>query len=157
MPELEIAEYNEYNTFARDWGACDDGDDAEIRLTWQLLGQLDDTELLIQLPEWLAEEKIGFVDGATPTEFVGRIDRETDKAILFGESAAAPPLKKRAHRIHELEESLDQEFSDDDRREWLVERLAEHRQAFERREDAPELAEEWLPKSQIQWAVQRID
>lgn len=33
----------------------------ETRLRWQLLGQLNDDELFIQIPEWLADEKLGFL------------------------------------------------------------------------------------------------
>lgn len=158
MADLEIAEYREYDAFAQDWSA-DGGsqEETEARLRWQLLGQLDDDELLIQLPEWLANEKVGFVDGATPTEFVGRIDQETKQTIRFIESAAAQSLSKRAHRIQKLEESVESGAEDADREEWLTDRLEEHRQAFEQREDAPGLAEEWLPKNQVQRAVRRID
>lgn len=71
------------------------------------MGQLDPDELLIKIPEWLAEENIGYVDGGTPTEFVGRIERETEKAILFADSASAHPLMRFAHRITNLEEGSD--------------------------------------------------
>lgn len=124
MSELEIADYSDYEVFAREWQAPGGGDDdTAVRLRWQLLGQLAADELLVQLPEWLAEEKIGFVDGATPTEFIGRLDRETEQAIRFVESAAAPPLLKRAHRIHKLEEGIAGALGDDDRQAWLTDRL----------------------------------
>lgn len=48
----------------------------KIQLLWQLLGQLDPDELLIQIPNWLAEQKVEFVDGSPPAEFIGRIDLE---------------------------------------------------------------------------------
>lgn len=91
------------------------------------------------------------MEGAPPTEVVGRIERETEKAILLRDSAAAWPLMKLAHRIHGLE----QNEGDSDRDEWLDDCLAEHRRAFERRENVPELADEWLPKSQLQRVVRR--
>lgn len=56
------------------------GDD-DTRLLWQLLGQLDDDEVLIRIPAWLAEEKAEYTEGAPPTEVVGHIERETEKAI----------------------------------------------------------------------------
>jgi hypothetical protein len=166
MTDLDVREYSDYDEFVREWHASDLDElgvsleeargqgrinEDDTRLRWQLLGQLDDEELLIEIPEWLAEEKVGFVDGATPTEFVGRIERETEQAILFGDSASAKPLTKLAHRIHQLE----QDNSDADRDEWLANRLEEHRQEFEQREDAVELQEEWLPKSQLIHIVRR--
>lgn len=145
MADLDILEVTTYEEFAQEWG------DGDTRLLWQLLGQLDDEEVLIRIPEWLAEEKAGYVEGTPPTEVVGSIERETEKAILLSESAAARPLMKLAHRIHELE----QNENDPDRTEWLDRRLAEHRRTFERREDVPELADEWLPKSQLQCIIRR--
>jgi hypothetical protein len=148
MTDPDIQEVDSYEEFANEW---DEGNENTTRLLWQLLCQLDDEEVLVQIPEWLAEEKAGYVDGAPPTEVVGRIERETEKAILLGDSAAARPLMKLAHRIHELERTED----DSDRNEWLDDRLAEHRQAFESREDVPELADGWLPKSQLQHVIRR--
>lgn len=145
MADLNVREVATYEEFTQEWG------DGETRLLWQLLGQLDSDEVLIQIPEWLAEEKVGYVEGTPPTEVVGRIDRETEKAILLEDSAAARPLMKLAHRIHQLEQDED----DPDRNEWLDDRLAEHRQAFERREDVPTLADGWLPKSQLQHVIRR--
>ena len=121
---------------------------------WQLLGQLENDELLIQIPQWLADQKVGFVDGRTPTEFVGRIDRETEKAILFTDSASVRPLAKLAHRIHQLETSIEH-ASNDDHQEWMENRLKQIRERFESREDATTLSEGWLPKSQIQRAIRR--
>ncbi|MFB6229272.1 MAG: hypothetical protein ABEH88_12110 [Halobacteriales archaeon] len=147
MTDLNVRAVATYEEFVQEWG------DGDTRLLWQLLGQFDDDEVLIQIPEWLAEDKAGYVDGAPPTEVVGRIERETEKAILLDDSAAARPLMKLAHRIHELE----QNEGDPERNDWLDDRLAEHRQAFESREDVPELADGWLPKSQLQCVVQRRD
>ena len=149
MADLNLTEYATYEEFAETW----DAPDADTRMLWQLLGQLKDDEVLIQLPEWLAEENVGYVDGATPTAFVGRIERETEKAILLGDSADARSLMKLAHRMHQLEEGN----ASDDSREWLDDRLADHRRAFEEREDVVTLQDEWLPKSQILHAVRRFD
>ena len=166
MTGFDIQEVDNYDDFVWTWHAeeldipldeaRDQGliNEEETRLRWQLLGQLDDDELLIQIPDWLADEKVGFVDGSTPTEFVGRIDRETEKAILFADSAAARSLTKLAHRIDHLEDGIE-EVDDPARRDWLESRLQDIRNRFERRDDAPTLAEEWLPKSQIQRAVRR--
>lgn len=145
MTDLDVTEVTTYEELAQEWG------DGDTQLMWQLLGQLDDDEVLVQIPEWLAEEKAGYAGGAPPTEVVGRIERETEKAILLADSGAARSLMKLAHRIHELE----QDEGDLDRNEWLDDRLAEHRRAFESREDVPALSDEWLPKSQLQHVVCR--
>ena len=147
MADFTITECATYEEFTRAW----DGSESDTRMLWQLLDQLDPDEVLVQLPEWLAEEKVGYVDGATPTAFVGRIERETEKAILFGDSADARSLMKLAHRMHQLEEGN----ATGDSQEWLDERLADHRQAFEEREDAVTLQDEWLPKSQFRIPVRR--
>ncbi len=118
-------------------------------MSWQLLGQLDDNELLIQLPEWLAEEKIGFVDGKTPTEFVGQIDRQTESAIHFTNSAVAPPLKRLVHRIQHLEKGIENPGDDETCSEWLENQLREERHAFDHRTEITGLSEEWIPKSQV--------
>lgn len=167
MASLDIHEYTDYDAFVRAWHVADLDDqgvslaeareqgrinEADTRLLWQLLGQLDPEELLLQLPEWLAEEKVGYVDGATPTVFVGRIERETEKAILFEDAAAAQSLMKLAHRIHQLE----QDDTESSRDEWLQTRLEKHRRAFEQRADAVELQDEWVPKSQVVRAVRRV-
>ena len=166
MADLQIQEFDDYDEFVQEWYAekldvpLDEArnrsliNEDKTRLLWQLLGQLEDDELLIQIPQWLADQKVGFVDGTTPTEFVGRIDRETEKAILFTDSAAARSLTKLAHRIHQLEHSIEN-AADDDRRDWMENRLQQIRERFESREDATALSEEWLPKSQIQRAIQR--
>jgi len=166
MTEFTIEEYATYEAFAQEWHAetLDDHGvslaearkrglitEDETRMRWQLLGQLDDGELLIQLPEWLAEDKVGFTDGAIPTEFVGRIKRETEQAIQFVDAAAAQSLLKLAHRIHQLEQATEEGDTD----EWITSRLEDHRDAFERREDVVTLNEAWLPKSQVIRAVRR--
>lgn len=145
MTDLDVREVANFEEFENEWG------DGDTRLLWQLLDQLDDDMVLVRIPEWLAEEKAGFVEGAPPTEVVGRIERETEKAILLDDTAAAQSLMKLAHRIHELE----QNEGDPDRNDWLDDRLAEHRREFEKREDVPELADGWLPKSQLQCVVCR--
>lgn len=146
-PNLDITEYATYDDFAQAW----DGSDKDTRMLWQLLGQLDEGEVLIEIPEWLAEEKVGFVDGAIPTVFVGRVEEETEKAIRLTESAAARSVKKLAHRIHQLEQNED----DPDRNEWLNRQLRERRREFEERADAVTLKEEWLPKSQLRHVGRR--
>lgn len=158
MPALQVPEVATFEEFVRAWLPDEfesgDGiedihfDETEMRLLWQLLGQLDRDEVLVRIPEWLAEEKAGYVDGAPPTEVVGRIGRETEKAILLDHAASARPLMKLAHRIHELEQR-------EDRTEWLDNRLAEHRQAFDDRDGIPTLADGWLPKSQFEQVVRR--
>ena len=148
-------EYTDYGNFARAWS---DTDDDETRMLWQLLGELDRDEVLIHIPPWLAEAKIEFVDGATPTTFVGRIDRQTDEAIRFVESASARPLAKLTHRIPNLEAGIERVGnSDEDRREWLEDRLRQTRIAFENRDDTTALTEEWLPRSQLHNVVRRTD
>lgn len=169
MVDFEIQEFENYEDFVREWhnDALDEHavslkearhqdliNEDETQLLWQLLGQLDPDELLIQIPEWLADQKISFVDGSIPTEFAGRIDRETEKAILFTHLASARSLTKLAHRIHQLENSIE-DTNDEDRYEWMVNRLQNVRERFESRDNAIVLSKEWLPKSQIQLAVRR--
>lgn len=148
-----ITEFADYDAFAREWQGDNEQD---TRMLWQLLGELEEDEVLIRIPEWLAEEKVGFVDGAAPTTFVGRIDRETDKAILFADSASARPLMKLAHRIRSLEDGRKNAGDDDNRREWLASRLREKRREFEARDNTPGLQEAWVPKSQLLQAVRRV-
>lgn len=171
MPPLEIRSFETYDTFARQWhaetlaeteGSLEDARDRGLlneqgtRQLWQLLGLLDDEELVIQLPEWLAEEKVGVTDRGPPTTFVGRITRDTEKAILLEESAAARPLMSLAHRIHSLEDGLSQTGADHDRRDWLERRLREKRAAFEDRDELVGLRDEWIPKSQVELAFRRV-
>ena len=112
MPTLEIRTFETYDGFAGEWHAktLSDTDisleasrerglfnEQGTRQLWQLLGLLDDEKLVLQLPGWLAEEKVGSTESATPTLFVGRVTRETEKAVLFEDSAAARPLMSLAH------------------------------------------------------------
>jgi len=166
-----ITAYSDYDAFARAWHADELAqhevtlrkarerdliDEDSTRMLWQVLGELDEEEVLLRIPDWLAEEKVGYVDGATPTTFVGRIDRETEKAIRVVDSASARPLLKLANRIHHFKQGIEREKgADKDRREWLEQRLTAKRREFEDRDDIPGLAEEWLPKSQLRNVVQR--
>lgn len=148
MADFEIREVRTFEEFTRLW----ERNETDARLYWQLLGQLNADEVLVELPEWLVEEKVGFVDGATPRAFFGRIEDETQKAIRLADSAAAKPLLKTAHSIHRLEQE-----EGTDRNEWLDRRLAEHRRAFASRDGSPSLREAWIPKSQIKTAIRRVD
>lgn len=150
---MQAQTFTEFDRFKEAW---DSHDESYLTLLWQLLARLDDDELLIELPDWLAAEKVGYVDRATPTEFVGRIDRETEKAIKIVDSAAARPLAKLAHRMEHLEQGLEEiEPSDPDRHELLTARLRSVSSDFHARVDVPALQNEWLPKSQILHAVRR--
>lgn len=159
MAGLDIKHASTFEEFVRIWHdlAADNEitavSDDDTRLLWQLLGQLDEDEVLVRIPQWLAEEKAGYSDGAPPTEVVGRIERETEKAILLDDTAAARPLMRLAHRIDELESTENATERD----AWLDRRLAKHRRAFETREDVPGLSDEWLPKSQLERVVRRRD
>ncbi len=148
MAAFDVETVATYEVFADRWAASDQ----ENRLYWQLLGQLEPNELLVRIPEWLAEEKVGYVDGAVPHAIIGRIDRETAQAIKLADAVGAPSLLKLAHSIHELERD-----EGTDRNEWLDRRLAEHRQSFANREGAPRLADPWLPKSQLELAIRRAE
>lgn len=165
-----ITEYADYDSFARaghsgtlaDYDvsleeARERGllDEQRTRQLWQLLGLLGTDELLVRLPEWLAEEKVEATDRATPTMFVGRISRETEDAILFEESAAARPLMGLAHKIHSLERGIGNTGAGTDRREQSEDRLRDYYQQFRDRDDLPSLSDEWLPKSQLVTALQR--
>jgi len=79
---------------------------------------------------------------------VGRIGRETEKAIPLEDTAPAEPSMNLVHRIHEL-------VQNEDRTEWLDNRLAEHRRAFDERDGIPTLADGWLPKSQLEQVLRR--
>ena len=146
MPDFAIQTYTTYEAFAADWAVPD----KETRMTWQLLEQIDDDEVLVELPQWLADENVGYTQGSVPTTFVGRIATESDEAIQLADSAAARSIRKPAHRISQLEQS-DSDKQDD----WLDDRLAEHREEFNQRDDAVSLNDEWLPKSAIVQAVKR--
>lgn len=147
MTDLDVQGVATYEEFVQVW----DTDDGQTHLLWQLLGQLDDEEVLLRIPEWLAAEKAGFLDGAPPTEVVGRIEHETEKAVQLDDAASARPLMKLAHRIHQLERNE----GDFDRNDWLNDCLTDHRRAFESRDNVPMLADEWFPKSQIETVVRR--
>ncbi|PSP84821.1 hypothetical protein BRC83_04145 [Halobacteriales archaeon QS_1_68_17] len=164
-----ITEYANYDAFVREWHSETLADDdislekardrgrlneQQSRQLWQLLGLLDPDELLIQLPEWLADEKGGSMD-RTPSMFVGTITRETDDAILFENSAAARPLIQLAHKIHSLEKGIENIGTDTDHHERLAKQLQDHQQQFCDRDDLPSLSDEWLPKSQLVAAVRR--
>lgn len=167
-----ITEYVDYDSFARAWHSdtlTDYGvsleearergllNEQKTRQLWQLLGLLGTDELFVQLPEWLAEEKVEVTDRATPTTFVGRISRETEDAILFKESAAAQPLMGLAHTIHSLEKGAENAGADTDRHERSENRLRDLYQQFRNRDNLPTLSDEWLPKSQLITAVQRCE
>lgn len=167
-----IAEYAEYDSFARDWHA-DDLDahgvtlrnarergllnEQDTRQLWQLLGRLDDGDLFVHVPEWLAEKKVADTERRTPTTFVGRLARETEEAIRIEEAAPAHRLMRLAHRIHSLERGIETTSADDGRRDELERRLEEKSREFHRRDDVPGLSDEWLPKSQLIDAVRRSE
>ena len=163
-------DYADYESFARRWHAetLDDRgvsleearkrgllNERDTRHLWKLLGLLGEDDLFVQIPEWLAKEKLRDADGIIPTTFVGRVTRETEDAILFENSASARPLMQVAHGIHSLERGIENTASDDDLREELVTRLRKKRRKVANRDDAPILSDEWLPKSQLITAVQR--
>lgn len=165
-----ITEYADYDSFAREWHSdtLNDRDvsleearergllnEQDTRQLWQLLGLLDESDVFIQLPEWLAEEKVGSPDKISSPTFVGHVTRETEDAILFKDSAPAHRLMRLAHKIHSLEHGIENTVADDDHRERLEDRLREKYREFENRDDVPNLSDEWLPKSQLMTAVQR--
>ncbi|UTF55802.1 hypothetical protein [Natronosalvus rutilus] len=165
-----ITEYADYDSFARAWHSDTLADydvsleearergllnEQKTRQLWQLLGLLGTDELFIQLPDWLANEKVEDTARTTPTMFVGCISRETEDAILFKESAAARPLMGLAHKIHSLEKGIENTEVDTDRHERSENRLRDHYQQFGNRDDLPTLSDDWLPKSQLITAVQR--
>jgi len=146
MLELGIQTYTAYDEFAADWPAPD----KETQMTWQLLEQIDDNEVLVELPQQLADESVGYTQGSVPTVFVGQIAAESDEAIQLADSAAARSIRKLAHRISQLEQN-----DSDEQDDWLDDRLAEHREEFNQRNDAVSLNDEWLPKSAIVQAVKQ--
>ena len=165
-----ITEYTDYDSFAREYhsGILADTDlsldearergllnEQRTRQLWQLLGLLDSKELLVQLPEWLAEKKVESTDRTTPTIFVGYISNETEDAILFEASTAVRPLMGLAHRMHSLEKGIERTEDDTDRHDRLTDRFREHERKFDDRDDLPSLSDEWLPKSQLVTAVRR--
>jgi len=60
MPSFAIQTYTTYEEFAADWSAPE----KETRMTWQLLEQIDDDEVLVELPQWLADENVGYTKGS---------------------------------------------------------------------------------------------
>ncbi|RKD93810.1 hypothetical protein [Halopiger aswanensis] len=167
-----ITEYADYDAFAREWHARDLEshsvtlsearargllNEQDTRQIWQLLDLLEDDELFLHLPQWLADEKVDGADGDgdAPTTFVGRLSRETDKAILVEDSAATHALMRLAHGIRSLERGLENTGADADRREELEQRLQAKYRQFETREGAVGLADEWVPKSQIRSTIRR--
>jgi hypothetical protein len=145
MGLLTVDIYSDYDDFLSDYPATE----PNARLLWDLLGQLSGDELLVKIPSWLAEEKVGYVEGSAPTEFIGHVEEETADAVKLADAAAARSLMKLAHRIHRLE------LGEPDGNDWSQRRLEEHRRRFERREDAETLQDKWLPKSQIEHVVRR--
>lgn len=152
MVPLEITEVSTFDEFVETWPDSDEAvDETAARLLWQLMGQLDEDELLVRIPAWLAEEKAAFGTSAAPTVIVGRMARETEKAIFMEETFEATKLAKVAHSI----DLLEPREGDPDRNKWLDRRLAEHRRTWDKRYEEPGLADGWLPKSQILKAVRR--
>jgi hypothetical protein len=159
MESLTIHEYATYEAFTE--AHSQHGvSETEQPLVWALLTELRPEEVFLRLPRWLADEKVGYTDGGTPTTFVGQIDRSTDKAIHVIDSAAARPLMKRAHRIQQLEASLTDGSSpdhaapaDDQQRAWLERKLRDHRDTFADRTERVSLRDEWLPISQIETVI----
>jgi hypothetical protein len=153
MQSLTIHEYPTYEAFTAahsQHGVAE----TDQPLVWALLTELDPEAVFIRLPRWLADEKIGYTDGGTPTTFVGQIDRSTDKAIHVIDSAAAQPLMKRAHRIQQLEDSLtDGSSLDDQQRTWLERKLRDHQETFANRREHVSLRDEWVPISQIETVI----
>ncbi|WP_170845552.1 hypothetical protein [Halorientalis persicus] len=165
-----ITEYTEYDSLAREWHSetLSDYDvsldkarergllnEQRTRQLWQLLGLLDPEELLVQLPEWLAEKKVESTNRTTPTIFVGCISSETEDAILFESSTVARPLMELAHKMHSLNRGIERTKDDTDRHERLVDRFREHERKFDHRDDLLSLSDKWLPKSQLNTAIRR--
>ncbi|WP_153952716.1 hypothetical protein [Halosegnis longus] len=165
-----IRTYADYDTFARRWHSetlRDHGvaletarersliSEQDTHRLWQLLGLLDEADVFIQLPEWLVDEKTDDVRERLATAFVGRISRETEEAVLFKNSSPGRRLMQIAHKIHSLEHGIENTAVDSDRRERLNDMLQEEHRRFEKRDDAPYLSDEWLPKSQLISIVQR--
>ena len=106
--------------------------------------------MLVELPQWLADQNVGYTQGSVPTAFVGQIAAESDEAIQLADSAAARSIRKLAHRISQLEQS-----DSDEQDDWLDDRLAEHCEEFNQRDDAVSLNDEWIPKPAIVQVVKR--
>lgn len=97
----------------------------------EVVEELEVNDEIVTLPEPTADGRVEpllvLISRELPTKVVGRIERETEKTILLVDTVAARPLKKLAHRIHELE----QNENDPERNDWLAGLLTEHRRAFE--------------------------
>jgi hypothetical protein len=165
-----ITEYVDYDSFAHEWHSGTLADynvsltearergllnEQETRKLWQLLGLLDPEKCLLQLPEWLAEQKVESKNRTTPTIFVGYISIETEDAILFKSSTAARPLMGLAHRMHSLEKGIERTEDDTNRHKRLADQFREHERKLDDRDDLPSLSDEWLPKSQLGTIVRR--
>lgn len=60
---------------------------------------------------WMARY-IEYVDGAAPSEFIGRITRETIDAIQFEDVTADLSLRSLAHQIHQRKEEIENASDD---------------------------------------------
>ncbi|WP_416841663.1 hypothetical protein [Haloferax sp. DFSO52] len=162
--------YTDYDSFAREWHAktLRDRDvtleaaqergylnEQSTRRLWQLLGLLDEDDVFIQLPKWLVEEKTDDLRGSLATTFVGYISRETEDAVLFEDSSPSDRLMQIAHKIESLENGVENFAVDSDRRKQLNDKLQEEHRKFEKRDHAPYLSDERLPKSQLITVIQR--
>ena len=91
----------------------------DTRQLWRSLGLLDADDVFIQFPEWLVEEKTDDVRGSLATTFVGYISRETEDAVLSKDSSPGRRLMQIAHKIHSLENGVENTAVDSDRRNRL--------------------------------------
>lgn len=148
-----VSIFSNFDDFAQNWH--EDQRETELKMRWQLLTELQPDELLFVIPDWLAEEKLGYVAGSVPTEFIGQIDRRTEKAVLLSNATASGRLMKLVHRIRNLEDGLSRDSLDADRREWLETRLKETREEFMNRYQDGGFQDTWIPKSQIKLATRR--
>ena len=141
-----ITEYADYDSFAREWHSGTLADynvslnearergllnEQRTRKLWQLLGLLNLEECLLQLPEWLAEKRVGSENRTTPTIFLGYISDETEDAILFESSAAARSLMGLAHRIRSHNKGVERTEDETDRHEQLADWIRDHERQFD--------------------------
>ena len=129
----------------------------DTRQLWQLLGLLDENGVFIQLPKWVAKEKSDDAREDLPTTFVGYISRETEDAVLFKDWSPGRRLMQIAHKVHSLENGIENTAVDSDRRKRLNDMLQEEYRRFEKQGDVPYPSDEWLPKSQFITIIQRRD
>lgn len=154
MVELSLQQYTTYEAFADEHSEY--FSDTDLPQVWAVFCELDAEQLFIRIPKWLAEQKVGFTDGGTPREFIGTIDRETEKAVLFTDSMPPRSLFRQAHLIQHLDQRLTERAGEDtDQRARIESRLQKHRAEFSTYPQHPVLDDEWLPKSQIELALQR--